>query len=198
MIQRMYLLSNGAVEEANDSNVIDPATKWPNLGFDKFCLPETNKPWRCGCWIVLQLPVTEMGKWHYGGGQINMQYILTLDKQLLVLQRSKLAYAANSTPSTTIQTQNYTFYSAWKYFHVAPGETVISVGRYLRALPLQRRFISRANLITTVHAFMSTQRYSLLHPMPCYAMLCQADPIFISSPPFLPKTWQHSVHIVSR
>ena len=58
--------------------------------------------------------------------------------------------------------------------------TVILVGRYLRALPLQRRFISRANLITAVHAFMSTYCCSLLQypEMPCYAMPCYTMPCY--------------------
>ena len=57
--------------------------------------------------------------------------------------------------------------------------TVILVGRYLRALPLQRRFISRVNLITAVHAFMSTHCCSLLqYPLPCYTMPCYAMPCY--------------------
>ena len=66
---------------------------------------ETNKPWRPLNRFTaagdrndqINGQMTLRGK----GGQINMQYIFTLDKQLLVLQRSKLAYAVLPQPSNT-------------------------------------------------------------------------------------------------
>ena len=73
---------------------------------------ETNKPWRPLNRFTaagdrndqINGQMTLRGK----GGQINMQYIFTLDKQLLVLQRSKLAYAvlAHCASGTTIQYQS--------------------------------------------------------------------------------------------